>query len=117
MSEMEKIHAITNQLFQFVSSSVTKEEREVFLEKVQGYLDTREQYVKSVHPPFSEKDTHLFEQVVYWDQFIMDKFFETKKLIQLDIMELKTKKKSNQKYLNPYQNLSTSDGMFYDKRK
>ncbi len=114
---IEKVHDVTEQLYQLVLKSVPTEERDEQVKKITTLLDQREQDLQNVHPPFSETDSQLFQQIVDWNETITNKFSETKKEIQLDILELKKKKSSNQQYLNPYEGVSSSDGMFYDKRK
>ncbi|WP_226670807.1 hypothetical protein [Metabacillus litoralis] len=117
MRAIEKVHDVTEQLYQLVLKSVPTEERDEQVKKITTLLDQREQDLQNVHPPFSETDSQLFQQIVDWNETITNKFSETKKEIQLDILELKKKKSSNQQYLNPYEGVSSSDGMFYDKRK
>ncbi|MBM7606230.1 flagellar protein FliT [Metabacillus crassostreae] len=117
MRAIEKVHDVTEQLFQLVSKSVPKEERDEQVKKITTLLDMREQDLKNVQPPFSQIDSQLFQQIVDWNRIITNKLSETKKEIQLDMLELKKKKSSNQQYVNPFEDVSSSDGMFYDKRK
>ena len=117
MSALEKVYGVTEQLFQLMSQSIGKEERDDVIEKITSMLETRDQFLTDVHPPFTAKDKQLFDKIVVWNEVINKKFAEIKQLIQLDMTQLKKKKSSNQQYINPYQGVSTSDGMFYDKRK
>ncbi|KKI89230.1 hypothetical protein WQ54_27065 [Bacillus sp. SA1-12] len=85
--------------------------------RITSMLDHREELLKGVQPPFTANDKRDFDQIVAWSDVIHTKFAELKQQIQLDMMQLKRAKSSKQQYVNPYQNISTSDGMFYDKRK
>ena len=117
VSAVEKVHALTEQLFQLVSQSFGKDQRDDRIEKINSLIEQRELILPDIHPPFSIKEKELFQQVVQWNEVIVKKMAEIKQLIQQDMIQLKKTKTSNQQYVNPYQNISTSDGMFYDKRK
>ncbi|MDQ0231466.1 hypothetical protein [Metabacillus malikii] len=117
MSALEKVYSITEQLFQLVSKSVNKDSRDEVIEEITSLLDTRDELIKAVQPPFTANDKQLYNQITTWNDIIDDKMTEIKANIQQDMMQLKKSKSSNQQYINPYQNVNSSDGMFYDKRK
>ncbi|OAS85817.1 MULTISPECIES: hypothetical protein [Metabacillus] len=117
MSRLKKVYGVTEQLFQLVSQPIAKEARDVCIEKITSLLENRDQLLSDVQPPFTKNDQQLFQQIVTWNEVITKRFTEIKQQIQQDMMQLKKTKSSNQQYVNPYQGISTSDGMFYDKRK
>lgn len=117
VSAFDQVYAITEQLFHLVSKPVEKEERDACIQKITSLLDKREQLITDVHPPFTANERERFQQIVLWNESITKRFAEIKQHIQKDMIQLKKTKSSNQQYVNPYKNLSTSDGMFYDKRK
>lgn len=114
---MQKVCDITEQLFHLVSKPVLSDQREERIEKITVLLDEREQLLSNLKPPFSQEEKQLFSKIVSWNETITTKFVELKQDIQHDMVQLKKTKSSNVQYTNPYQNVSTSDGMFYDKRK
>lgn len=117
VSALEKVYGITEQLFQFVSQPLAKEDRDERIDKITSMLEARDQFITDVHPPFTAKEKELFDKIVVWNEVINKQFTDLKQQIQQDMTQLKKKKTSNQQYINPYQGVSTSDGMFYDKRK
>ena len=117
MSRLEKVYGVTEQLFQLVSQPLEKEARDECIREITLLLENREQLLSDVQPPFAKSDQQLFQQIVTWNEIINNRFAEIKHQIQQDMMQLKKTKSSNQQYVNPYQGISTSDGMFYDKRK
>ena len=117
MNALEKVYGITEQLFQLVSQPLEKEARDECIREITLLLENREQFLQNIQPPFTIKDQQLFNKIVIWNEVINRKFAEIKHQIQQDMMQLKKTKSSNQQYVNPYQGISTSDGMFYDKRK
>ncbi|WP_299093528.1 flagellar protein FliT [uncultured Metabacillus sp.] len=117
MSSIEKVYGITKQLFELMSHPVIKDTRDDVIQRITSMLDHREELLKEVQPPFTENDKRAFEQIVAWNKVINTKFTDLKQQIQLDMVQLKRAKSSKQQYVNPYQHVSTSDGMFYDKRK
>jgi flagellar protein FliT len=117
VNALEKVYGITEQLFQLVSQPIAKDVRDECIEKITSLLENRDQLLSDVQPPFAKSDQQLFQQIVTWNEIITKRFAEIKQQIQQDMMQLKKTKSSNQQYVNPYQGISTSDGMFYDKRK
>nr|WP_286183045.1 flagellar protein FliT [Bacillus sp. ISL-55] len=92
------------------------EERDEKILKVEELLEKREVLMKGIVPPYTLEDAELGRQIVQLNTRLDQLLIAEKIWIQKDIKNLQTKKESNTKYVNPYQNLST-DGMFYDKRK
>ena len=117
VSAFDQVYALTEELFHLVSKPVEKEERDACIQKITSLLENREQFITDVCPPFATNERERFQQIVLWNESITKRFAEIKQHVQKDMIQLKKAKSSNQQYVNPYQNLSTSDGMFYDKRK
>lgn len=117
MSAFEQVYQLTEQLFHLVSQPLTKDARDERIEKITSLLEKREQLLPQVQPPFTPEEKELFQQIRTWNDVITAKFTKLKTQIQQDMIQTKKSKKTSQQYVNPYQNVSTSDGMFYDKRK
>lgn len=117
VSQVQKVHTITEQLLQLVAKPVVKDQRDELIDQITSLLEKREQLLPGVQAPFSEEDKLFSQQIIDWNQVITAKFTDIKQQIQLDMIQLKKSKSSNQQYINPYQSVSTSDGRFYDKRK
>lgn len=112
MGAVSQFYELTVELIQILSSA---EERDGKIERVQSLLDQRESLMKKMVPPYTPDEVELGQKLIQLNSRLMQLLQTEKILIQKDIKDLQTKKESNTKYVNPYQNLST-DGMFYDKR-
>ncbi|MCM3443057.1 flagellar protein FliT [Metabacillus halosaccharovorans] len=117
MTSMLHVHALTKELFDLISKPFVKEDRDERINEITSILDKREQLLADVQPPFSQNDEKLFEQIMDWNEKINKTFLTIKRDIQMDLTQVKKSKQSQQQYVNPYANIPTKDGMFYDKRK
>jgi len=117
VSSMEEIYTVTKKLYLLVSKSVNKEGRDQLIEDILLLLNQREELLSDLEPCLTENDGQLFKQVIVWNETINETFNQIKQTIQKDMVTLKKSKATNHQYINPYQDISTIDGMFYDKRK
>lgn len=111
MEALKQCYAITNELVERLKS-----ESEVDTEKVNQLLDQRQACLTLLTPPTTETEKKIGQALLQQDKELVALLQKEKQSIQKEIRSLEYKKKSNQKYVNPYQALQT-DGMFYDKRK
>jgi flagellar protein FliT len=109
---VSQFYEFTVELIRILSSA---EERDGKIARVQSLLDQRESLMKEMVPPYAPDEVELGQKLIQMNSSVLQLLQTEKILIQKDIKDLQTKKESNTKYVNPYQNLST-DGMFYDKR-
>lgn len=91
------------------------QDRDQSIEQIQGLLEKRDTALADIQPPFSEEEEKLGRQLVGLNKRVLTLLEQEKKAIQVDIKQLRVKKTSTNKYVNPYQSLAT-DGVFYDKR-
>jgi flagellar protein FliT len=117
VTAMEKVYDVTEELFQLVSQPIGKEHRDECILNITLLLEKRAQLLTEVQPPLAATETQRFQQMITWNEVIVKRFIEIKQQIQQDMIQLKKSKASNQQYINPYQNVASQDGMFYDKRK
>lgn len=112
MGAVSQFYELTEELIRILSSA---EERDGKIAQVQSLLDQRESLMKEMAAPYTPDEVETGQKLFQLNVRLMQLLQTEKTLIQKDIKDLQTKKESNTKYVNPYQNLST-DGMFYDKR-
>lgn len=112
MGAVSQFYELTVELIRILSSA---EERDGKIAQVQSLLDQRESLMKEMVPPYTSDEVETGQKLIQLNSRLLQLLQTEKILIQKDIKDLQTKKESNTKYVNPYQNLST-DGMFYDKR-
>ncbi|MFJ7831966.1 flagellar protein FliT [Peribacillus sp. NPDC097284] len=112
---LQNFHDVTTELLTVLQDQ-TIAERDDRIERITKLLDRREAFLSHIKPPFSDEELQLGRQSMLLNQQVDQLLLLQKQEIQRDIKELNQKKKTSNKYTNPYENLST-DGMFYDKKK
>ncbi|WP_141432937.1 flagellar protein FliT [Bacillus sp. 03113] len=113
MNALRQYYAVTVELLDlFKNSTMERDEKILAIEQL---LEKRETWMQQIKPPYSEEDRKLGSTLIELERSVAS-FLQKEKLhIQKDLNELNVKKNSTNKYINPYQSLS-SDGVFYDKR-
>ena len=112
---LQSFHDVTAELLTVLQDQ-TIVERDERIDRITKLLDRREEFLSHIKPPFSDEELQLGRQSMLLNQQVDQLLLLQKQEIQRDIKELNQKKKSSNKYTNPYENLAT-DGMFYDKKK
>jgi len=111
METLKQCYALTKELIDLL-----KGEQEVDLAKVDLLLEKRQACLSLLKAPVTENEKKLGQALLQQDKELLALLNKEKIFIQKELRDLKHKKQSNQKYINPYQSLHT-DGVFYDKRK
>ena len=113
MDTVETVYRYTVQLVEFLEDSKT--ERDEKIERIQEYLSKREDAMKLMKAPYSAEEMALGRRLIELNRKLKDLLECEKVMIQRDMKDLHLKKKSSQKYLNPYQALPAG-GVLYDKK-
>jgi flagellar protein FliT len=113
VSSIHQFHDLTLQLIQLLEGSVDRDEK---IEKTTEILEKRQKLMIEIVPPFSNEEKEIGAATITLNEKLNVLLSKEKILIQKDIKELSHKKKSTNKYENPYQSIMI-DGIFYDKRK
>lgn len=106
-------HDLTAELLAVLEDRTT--ERDVKIERVTKLIDRRDGLLSQIKPPFTGEEQQLGRAVLLLNKQVNHLLKLQKQEIQRDIQEMNKKKKSSNKYTNPYESLSV-DGVFYDKR-
>ena len=107
-------HDLTAELLAVLEDR-TITERDVKIERVTKLIDQRDGLLSQIKPPFTGEEQQLGRAVLLLNQQVDHLLKLQKQEIQRDIQEINKKKRSSNKYTNPYESLSV-DGVFYDKR-
>ncbi|SFB21618.1 MULTISPECIES: flagellar protein FliT [unclassified Bacillus (in: firmicutes)] len=113
MSALKQYYECTVELVTLLQSNIDRDEK---TDQVEKALEKRSELIKDIQGPYSDEEKELGKQLLQLEETLASLLAKEKLEIQKNIKDLKVKKASNTKYVNPYQNLST-DGMFYDKKK
>ncbi|WP_260286325.1 flagellar protein FliT [Peribacillus aracenensis] len=107
-------HELTAELLAVLEDR-TITERDDKIERVTKLIDRRDGLLSQINPPFTGEEQQLGRAVLLLNQQVDHLLKLQRQEIQRDIQEINKKKRSSNKYTNPYESLSV-DGMFYDKR-
>lgn len=113
MESYKQCYSITAQLIELVKE---KSDQKDFTKEMEELFNQRQACLTLLSPPKTDSEKNLGQALLQQDQLLKEVLQKEKVTIQQELKQLKIKKSSNQKYVNPYQALQT-DGMFYDKRK
>lgn len=116
MSQVQEIYDLTTRLYELLKVEGTNEERDVVIPEVDLLLIKRQELLDQLKDPFSDEEKLMGQEIIEMNRVIDEKMVHLKSTIQADINKLKKQKSSNEKYTNPYKNVSL-DGTFFDKKK
>ncbi|WP_374721185.1 flagellar protein FliT [Peribacillus tepidiphilus] len=116
MNRLKSYYELTLQLIELSESISSSDDREDGIQTIEALLDKREELLKEATPPFSPEEMQTGKELIEMEKTLRVQLEKVKNSIKKDIIGLQAKKQGNQKYSNPYENLTT-DGVFYDKRK
>jgi flagellar protein FliT len=116
MNHVQEVYELTTRLYELLQVEVTSEERDVVIEEVEKLLMKRQGLLDHLDGPFSDDEKLRGQEIVQMNKVIDEKMVSLKSIIQADLNKLQKQKSSNEKYTNPYKNV-TLDGTFFDKKK
>ncbi|WP_186580825.1 hypothetical protein [Aquibacillus kalidii] len=116
MSKVEEYYKLSNSLLETLNTKVTKDQRQEKIDKITSILAAREALASNFSKTYTEEEKEIGTSIIALDKQIQVKMTDFFEEIKLDIKNTKKQKNSNQKYVNPYQNLSSFDGMYLDKK-
>ncbi|WP_227394275.1 hypothetical protein [Jeotgalibacillus aurantiacus] len=112
---IQECHQITNRLFILLQSDEAVD-RDKLITQINHLLDEREKLLPNVCAPETDYERELADEIIKWNQVIEKKLTDIKNDVRKKILLTAEKKKSSNKYTNPYGEMESKDGMFYDKR-
>lgn len=115
MRPLEIFHEKTVALIDLLESkqAMNRDEKIATIERL---IEERNQVIGGITAPYSSEDITLGIETVQLNEKVAQLLTREKVLIQNDMRKLNHKKTSTNKYVNPYANMTTVDGIFYDKR-
>lgn len=117
MYHLDELLKLTKQLKGLLDQQFTSKNREKIIKQTDHLIEMRGKHIQDVKPPFTEREKEIGKQIIELNKFIqkqMDRLFTD---LKSEMRQVKQKKKSNRKYVNPYENVQSIDGMFMDKKK
>lgn len=115
MAVVQKLYTLSKELYELLGTLPSEQDREDYIAKIDVYLESRAGLIKDLKPPFTKEELILGNEINKLNLEFDKQMVKLRQQIQIDIANLKQKKKTTQQYVNPYQSLITG-GAFYDKR-
>lgn len=107
------LYQLTDEIYRLIQTFSDKN-REEGIQKLEYLLLKRRDLIEKL-PPKSRGNESMGKKIVEMNKEIDQKLILIRHQIMVDLRLLKTKKKHNNSYVNPYETKSF-DGMFYDKK-
>ncbi|QIZ65889.1 flagellar protein FliT [Geobacillus subterraneus] len=117
MGVVHDVWLVTKQLLEATALPWPAEEREARLVQVDELLRRREEWLRELRPPYSEEEQRLGCEIVAWNQEIEARLRQVRDEIRGDLRMAGAKRQANARYVHPYEQPLSFDGMFYDKRR
>ena len=119
METIQQLLQISAKLYQHLTDIPKGEERDKYIEKINGLLDERGAYIQTLEASgFKIEPTNRTHQtLVKLDTGIREQLDKVMDTVKEDMKELNNTKKHEQQYINPYSNVSVMDGRYFDNKK
>ncbi|WP_096226161.1 flagellar protein FliT [Geobacillus sp. FJAT-46040] len=114
---VREVWQLTRELLEATALPWPAEEREARLVQVDELLRRREEWLRELRPPYSEEEQRLGREVVAWNREIEARLRQVRDEIGSDLRITEAKRQANARYVHPYEQPLSFDGMFYDKRR
>ncbi|PRO65630.1 flagellar protein [Alkalicoccus urumqiensis] len=118
MAGFKGLYQTTKALHAHVQMPYPKEddERDAYIERVTALLSERQEHLDAAGRPQSEAEEKIAREIIRLNQEIQPRLEGVQKEIQQNIQGLGRKRKTSQRYENPYTG-PTVDGIFFDSKK
>ncbi len=119
MDVIEKLLDSSKRLSASLTEIPAESDREAFIEKIEGLLNSRENDLKGIQDLSTDelRKHHLAPALIEIDQRIKKQLDRVMNIIKKDIRDFQTKRKSDVSYSNPYAATQSIDGRYYDSKK
>ncbi|MCA0984668.1 flagellar protein FliT [Halobacillus yeomjeoni] len=116
MSLWKEFLTLTEKLDETVHQTVTEKNRSTILDDVDLLLDQRSDLIQRLPQP-ADSEMVLLDEVKKRDLKINQRLEFLLSGLKQDMRNMKKQKTSKQRYTNPYQSVSSFDGMYLDQKK
>lgn len=119
MNIQQQLFQVSAKLYQLLESMPSGEKRDEFLQQMKQLLNERGELIEQLvqeNIQLDETDPNDFT-LLELDRGIQERLDEMMQSLKMDLRNLQTAKKQEQRYMNPYANVRVMDGMYYDKKK
>lgn len=118
MDNLQQLLQVSAKLYQHLTDIPAEEARDAHIEKINSLLDERGILMETMNSDGFQVDfgNKFHTMLAELDKGIRERLNKVMKAIQLDLKDLQNAKKNEKQYMNPYANVQTMDGRYYDKK-
>ena len=113
MSIVDQLH---DQTLKMAAEIEANPQSETLVEDFDAFLVERDELMRDIQHELSVQEKEKIKEIIQTDQLMAKQLTEIQNGIKADIQAIQRKKTKQLNYQNPYQP-TTSDGVYYDKRK
>lgn len=117
MSRLERLYELTLNLQETLISKGELDHREEVILKVTELIDQREDEMTQLTPPYTEAEKEVGQKIVQLNKEIEKKMDDLFSTLKKEMTQFTKQKKTNHSYINPYGNMSSTDGMYVDSKQ
>lgn len=117
MTELKKVYRVTKELKHILDEKVDPTNREEIINKVNELIEKRSIYIKKVKAPYTDEEKQIGAKIVELNNSIEEKMNLLFDDLKLEMKQIKSQRKSNRSYTNPYENIQLLDGVFMDSKQ
>lgn len=119
MEQLQKLLQVSAKIYSMLGNLPGDEEREVFISNLNTFISERDEIAQQLlREGFKYNSTIKSHETLFeLDKGIIERLEKFMSIIKQDMKDLQNSKKNEQQYLNPYSQVQTIDGMYYDKKK
>lgn len=117
MKPLLALHEVTKQLRDLLAEPIVAKNRDHIIEEINRLIEKRGKMMEDVYPPFTEKDKEIGRNIVDLNMQIEKKMELLFEEIKQDMKQVNKQKQSNRSYVNPYRNMTSTDGMYHDSKQ
>lgn len=117
--QLQQLLQLSAKLYEQLGQTVTGENRDAFITAIHDKLDERSDLIDALQDAQFKYDENnrLHRTLAELDKGINERLQHVMTQIKADLRDLRTLKAQEQRYANPYANVQTMDGRYYDRKK
>ncbi len=119
MEYMKDLLQVSAKLYKHLANVPKSEDRYEYIAQIDLLLEERgtliDQLINSNFVFNVQDESH--KMLYELDRGIRERLAKVMDIVKLDMKDLQNAKKNEKQYFNPYSDLQTMDGMYYDKKK
>lgn len=117
MERMEQLATVTESLKELVNQPILAKNREEKTTALNELLEKRADILQTITPPYTEKEQEIGKKLLLTDAEIQGKLGTIFLDLKMEMRTVKKQKTLNKQYTDPYSNVASNDGSYWDKKK